>query len=78
MSLETSSINVTRTLQKKKYQRKKEEKEEEKQSWLPMTSQGWVQDLTRSKHTALVSSDSNLFRGGAGRGGGGGSGLELV
>ena len=36
-----------------------------------MTSQGWVQDLTRSKHTALVSSDSNLFRGGAGRGGGG-------
>ena len=60
MSLETPNINVTQTVQKK-YQRKKEEKEEEKQSWLPMTSQGWVQDLTRSKDTALVSSDSNTF-----------------
>ena len=53
MSLKTSNMNVTWTLQKKKYQRKKEEKEEEKQSWL--------QDLTRSKDTALVSSDSSLF-----------------
>lgn len=29
--------------------KKKEGKEEEKQPWLPMTSQGWFQDLTRSR-----------------------------